>query len=165
MNLVMPVLQAISVLTMLLLPALVRERNVGVERMQRTMIAFLTLFCLGALVYLAVLWLMRDRVFPLFYGGKYAEYAGLPLFLTGMLPLGTCITAVLASALRAMERPDLLFWCSLASMLSALAIGIPMSAAWGVTGALSGLLVSSLITIIMQFRFCRRLSMEARCES
>jgi O-antigen/teichoic acid export membrane protein len=71
------------------------------------------------------------------------------LFLTGLLPLGTCASAVLGNALRALERPDSIFWCYAGSVIGAVAVGIPLSALMGVTGALAGLLASSLITVMM----------------
>jgi O-antigen/teichoic acid export membrane protein len=150
MNFVLPVLQAISALTMLLLPILVRDRQAGgAQRMNRTLVLFLTIFCTGSAIYLLGLWIFRDSIFQTFYGGKYSQYAGWPLFLTGLLPLGTCASAVLGDALRALERPDSIFWCYAGSVIGAVAVGIPLSALMGVTGALAGLLASSFITVLM----------------
>jgi O-antigen/teichoic acid export membrane protein len=150
MNFVLPVLQAISALTMLLLPILVRDRQAGgAQRMNRTLVLFLTIFCTGSALYLLGLWIFRDSIFQTFYGGKYSQYAGWPLFLTGLLPLGTCASAVLGDALRALERPDSIFWCYAGSVIGAVAVGIPLSALMGVTGALAGLLASSFITVLM----------------
>lgn len=154
MNFVLPVLQAISALTMLLLPMLVRDRhNGGVRRMNRTMWQFLSIFAAGAVVYLTGLWLLRDEVFQVFYAGKYSQYAGWPLFLAGLLPLGTCATAVLGNALRALERPDSIFWCYAGSLIGAVTVGVPCSTFLGVSGALLGLLASSLITVLMMAWF------------
>lgn len=150
MNFIMPVLQAIAALSMLLVPMLVRDRDSGgFRKMNRTMLLFLTLFCGGALAYGVVLWFARSHVFQLFYAGKYGQYAGWPFLLAGMLPLGTCATAVLGNGLRALERPDRTFWCYLGSVVSALAAGIPLVRAFGVTGALIGLHLSSLVTAAM----------------
>jgi O-antigen/teichoic acid export membrane protein len=157
MNFVMPVLQAISALTMLLLPMLVRDRvQGGTKKMNRTMLLFLVLFCGGALVYLTGLWIFRGSVFQIFYGGKYGQYAGWALLLTGLLPLGTCASAVLGDGLRALERPDSIFWCYAGSVVGALAVGIPLSATMGVSGALLGLLASSIITIGMMTWFYKK---------
>jgi O-antigen/teichoic acid export membrane protein len=123
--------------------------------MNQTMLLFLILFCAGAGIYLSGLWVFRDAVFNIFYGGKYKQYAGWPLLLTGLLPLGTCATAVLGDALRALERPDFIFWCYMGSIVGAVAIGIPFSASLGVSGALLGLLASSLITVLMMACFYR----------
>jgi len=166
MNFVLPVLQAISALTMLLLPMLVRDRDHGGPRkMNRTMLLFLALFCGGAVVYLTGLWFFRGSVFQIFYGGKYSQYAGWPLFLTGLLPLATCASAVLGQALRALERPDAIFWCTAGSTLGAVAAGVPLSASMGVSGALLGLLASSFITVAMMGWFYWRSLMESGARS
>jgi O-antigen/teichoic acid export membrane protein len=162
MNFALPVAQAISALTMLLLPMLARDRASGPRKMHRTMLQFLALFSGGSLIYLVLLWLVRDYVFDWFYGGKYAQYAGWPLALAGLLPLGTCVTAVLGNALRALERPDLMFWCSAGSAVSTVLLGIPLSARAGVGGALAGLQISSLVSIALMYVFYRRCLRETR---
>ncbi len=147
MNFIMPVLQAISALGMLLLPTLVRDRDAGGPGgMNRTMLLFLGLFCTGALVYGVALFALHHSIFSLFYAGKYAQYAGLPFLLAALLPLGTCATAVLGDGLRALERPDRTFWCYLGSAVSSLAVGIPLARSFGITGALIGLHISSIVT-------------------
>ena len=159
MNFIMPVLQAIAALSMLLVPMLVRDRDSGgFHKMNRTMLLFLTLFSGGAVLYGAALWLARGQVFQLFYAGKYGQYAGWPFLLAGLLPLGTCATAVLGNGLRALERPDQTFWCYLGSVVSALAAGIPLARSFGVTGALLGLHLSSLVTAGMMGWFYWRIS-------
>ena len=70
-NLPLPVLQAISSLSMLLLPLLVRRRHEGGHRqMTRTLLIFLGLFFAGSSLYGLTLWLFRDQAFQFFYGGK-----------------------------------------------------------------------------------------------
>ncbi|MGI8744318.1 MAG: lipopolysaccharide biosynthesis protein [Bryobacteraceae bacterium] len=158
MNFVMPVLQAIAALGMLLVPMLVRDRDSGgFHKMNRTMLLFLGLFCSGAVVYGLALWLLRGHIFQLFYAGKYGQYAGLPFLLAGLLPLGTCATAVLGDGLRALERPDRTFWCYLGSVGSAMVAGIPLARVFGVTGALIGLHLSSIVTASMMGWFYFRL--------
>jgi O-antigen/teichoic acid export membrane protein len=109
------------------------------------------------------LWIVRDHVFQIFYAGKYSQYAGWPLFLTGLLPLGTCASAVLGDGLRALEKPDAIFWCYAGSVIGAVAVGIPLSATMGVSGALLGLIASSAITIVlMGFHYRKSLREAAR---
>jgi O-antigen/teichoic acid export membrane protein len=162
MNFAMPVTQAISALTMLLLPMLARDRAAGPASMNRTMLRFLAMFGGGSLLYLILLWLLRAHVFIWFYGGRYTQYLGWPLTLTGLLPFGTCITAVLGNGLRALERPDLMLWCSVGSVVSTLLLGIPLAAHGGVGGALAGLQISSLVSIILMFVLYRRCLREFR---
>jgi O-antigen/teichoic acid export membrane protein len=145
MNLAMPAAQSINALSGLLLPLLVVHRKErGSLGMAKTMRSFLALFLLGAALYLAVLWGLRSELFRLLYAGKYTEYASWPLLLTGVLPLAACVTAVLGSALCALERPDWVFWCYLASSIVALLVGILLIVKMGVTGALLGMLFSCL---------------------
>ena len=57
------------------------------------------------------------------------------VLLAGALPVGTCITAVLGNAIRALERPDRMFWAYVASAGAAGVFGIPLTARFGVAGA------------------------------
>ena len=163
-NFVMPVLQAIAALNMLLIPSLVRDRRQGgMRRMNQTMLLFFALFCAGCAVYLAALWFFRAQVFQIFYGGQYKQFAGWPLLLAGLLPLGTCASAVLGNALRALERPDRMFWAYIASAASAVLIGIPCAAKFGVSGALLGIHFSSLVLVVTLLLFYQSLAAEDRC--
>lgn len=158
-NFVMPVLQAIAALNLLLLPTLVRDRGAGGEKkMNSTMLLFLGVFCAGCAVYLSALWIFRDQVFRIVYGGRYSEYAGWPLLLAGALPITTCFTAVLGNAVRALERPDRVFWAYIASALSAAVCGIPLAARFGVSGALAGIHLSSLTLAFFLWRAYRTLA-------
>jgi O-antigen/teichoic acid export membrane protein len=157
MNLAMPALQSINALSLLLLPLLVQSRKEsGTHAMANTMRSFLALFLFGSALYLALLWGLRSEIFRLLYAGKYTEYASWPLLLTGVLPLVACVTAVLSNALRALERPDRVFWCYLGSSIVALLGGIALVAIMGVTGALLGQLFSSLTAGTLMFWFYQR---------
>ena len=156
-NLAMPVLHGIAALSMVLLPVLVRTRQKsGIQGMARKMKLALALFVSGAGFYLLVLWAFRIEIFQLLYAGKYASNASLPLLLVGLLPFAGSVTAVLGSGLRALERPDWIFWCYVASSIVALAVGIPLAATMGVGGALGGMLLSSLTTGALMLFFYRR---------
>lgn len=163
MNLAMPALHSISALSILLLPVLVGNRKQGGSPgMARTMRHFLALFVFGAMIYLALLWGLRYEIFHFLYADKYTEFATWPLLLTGILPLGACLMAVFGNALRAMERPDRVFWCYLGSSFVALFAGIPLILSIGVTGALLGQLLSSLTAGALMFCFYRR-HMQKEC--
>lgn len=159
MNFPMPVLQGIAALSSLLLPLLVRDLNRGgAGRMNRTMLVFLGLFVGGASLYGVILWVFHDQAFHLFYGGKYSKYAGLPLLLAGLMPATTCMNTVLSNGLRALSRPDRIFWSYLGSFLAAVAVGIPLAARFGISGALLGLHVSGAVaTLIMVWFYVRSL--------
>jgi O-antigen/teichoic acid export membrane protein len=156
-NLASPALQSINALTLILLPVLVRSRNEGgTLALANTMKSFLVLFLFGSTLYLALLLGLRTEIFRLFYAGKYSEYASWPLLLTGLLPLGACVTAALSNSLRALERPDWIFWCYLGSSVVALLVGIALAAIMGVTGALLGQLFSCLTAGTLMFWFYQK---------
>lgn len=143
MNLAMPALQSTTALGGLLLPILVRDRHRGgPNAMAKTMKLSLALFLSGSACYLALLWEFRLAIFHLLYAGKYTQYASWPLLLVGIVPMLASFSAVLGGALCALERPDSVFWCWLASSGVALGIGVTLAARIGVSGALAGMVVS-----------------------
>lgn len=157
MNLAMPVLHSMAPLCLLLLPALVRNRKEsGTPGMAKTMRAFLALFLFGSMLYLILLWEFRSEAFRLLYAGKYQEYTFLPVILVGILPLGASVIGVLGSGLRALERPEWIFWGYVGSGVVTLLVGIPLAAAVGVAGALLGQLLSSLTAGALMFWLYRR---------
>jgi O-antigen/teichoic acid export membrane protein len=157
LNLAMPALHTITALGVLLLPVLVRDRDRGGPRaMSRTMKLSLALFLSGSACYLALLWGFRFQIFHFLYAGKYTAYAFWPLLVVGLLPFAVSIAAVLASALRALEQPDCVFWAGVASSIVALAVGAPLAIILGVSGALAGLALSFLSTgAVMLFLYNR----------
>lgn len=143
-----------SRLSLLLLPLLVRNRQEsGIRSMSRTLRLALVLFLSGSALYLALLWGLRLELFRFFYAGKYQEYASWPLLLVGLLPFAASVTAMLGSALRALERPDRAFWSYIGTSIAALLAGVPLGAALGVGGAMGGLVISCLATGVLIFLF------------
>jgi O-antigen/teichoic acid export membrane protein len=158
-NFVMPVLQAIAALNLLLLPALVRDRRTGGhKKMTGTMLLFFAVSAVGCALFLTALWVFRGQLFQVFYGGRYGQYAGWPLIFAAALPLGTCATAVFGNAVRALERPDRVFWAYIGSALSTAVLGIPMAARFGVCGALAGIHISSFTLAFLLWRSYRSLA-------
>ncbi len=157
MNLAMPVLHSITPLSSLLLPLLVQARqDRSLQLMEKRMKSFLGLIIAGSAVYLGLLLYFRLEVLNLCYAGKYLEYGWLPVFLVGLLPFTVSLNAVFSSALRALERPDWVFWCYFGSSVVTLVAGIPLSAKLGIVGALSGLLLSSLTTGLVALLFYKQ---------
>ena len=160
-NFIMPATQGVMALNMLMLPALVRDRrHGGTRKMNQTMALFLLLLGGGCALYLSALWLFRDHLFQLFYGGRYSQYRGWPLLLAGALPIGTCLYSAIGNGLRALERPDRLFWAFVGSSAAAVLFGIPLTARFGVTGALLGNHCSAVVFIAMLAWLYRSLSRE-----
>jgi O-antigen/teichoic acid export membrane protein len=148
MNLIMPVLHANFALSLLLVPLFTRaynDKNDG--RLSYLVRMALITFSCSATCYWVFLLLFREELFVWIYRGRYAAHIDL-LLLAGALPLLVGVSAVFGSALRAMERLDQVFWCSIASCIAALTLGIWLTVTSGVTGALLGLLASSATTTL-----------------
>lgn len=161
MNLANPVLHSLAAFGMLLIPLLVRHRDQGgIRRVRRAVGRVVALSLLGSLAYLALLWSFGAEILRLLYGGKYVEYSSAPILLVGLLPVLASLTMALGVALRALERPDRLFWCYLASGGMALVAGVPLAAVYGLIGALLGVLLSYGAGAVTMFVFLRRCSAE-----
>jgi O-antigen/teichoic acid export membrane protein len=155
-NLAMPVLQSTSALGILLLQLLVRHRwNGGSGSMDRPMRRFLAVFLVGGGLYAGFLWVFRFQVLQLVYGGKYIQYASLPLLLTALLPLALCCAEPFQGGLRALQRPDLMFRSNALGAFFCLTCGWLMVTSLGVAGALAGMLLSRLIVAITSFLYYR----------
>jgi O-antigen/teichoic acid export membrane protein len=164
LNLAMPALHTIAALGVLLLPILVRDRDCGGPRaMKRTMKLSLALFLLGSACYLALLWGFRLQIFHFLYAGKYDAYASWPLLLVGLLPIAQSLPSVMAGALRALERPNLVFWSFVGSGVLALALGVPLVSSLGVGGALVGIVASYVLTGALMLFFRMRSVPRKRC--
>jgi len=162
MNLAMPAIHGVIACGLLAMPLFVRHRHAGGSRlMQRTVRRVTGVFVAGAATYLLLVWFFRVPILALLYGGRYLEYSGLPVFLVGLVPLGTALTVSLGCALRALERPDLVFWANVAASVISLSLGLRLTAAWGVLGAVAGYLVSYGAFAAALWIFYQRLRSEA----
>ena len=130
-----------SVLSTLLVPLLVKSRSDGSGRFKRMVLGMLGLFTAVGLGYWGVVSLFNQPLVDLLYNGKFAEEAYL-LAVLGLIPLANGIGAVLSAALRAIERPDLIFWSSLAATVVTLALGIPITYFYGLVGAAASLVIT-----------------------
>jgi O-antigen/teichoic acid export membrane protein len=103
------------------------------------------LFTLGTGLYGLLLGLFHDPVIAWIYGGKYTEYSHL-LWFVAFVPLVFAQIMVLSTALRALERPDLLFWAEALSTIVVLTLGLGLVATLEVTGAVIGTLAAQVTT-------------------
>ena len=157
MNLAMPVLHSNSALSMVLMPTLVLDRHrAGRAAMNRTIRFHLLLLFSGSFVYLIVLLTCHGTLLRLLYGDKYSAYGLFPLLVVGLLPFGSAATMILGNGLRALGKPDRIFWCYAAATLATVVLGIPLVFALGVPGALIGLFLSGMTTSISMLWFYQR---------
>lgn len=145
LNLVMPLLQSLSALAILLLPTLVRVR--GRPAFRKLSLFALALFVGGAVAYWLALGAFAEPLVNVLYKGRYHHTAEL-LWVIGLLPISAAIIAVLSTMLRAIERPDQIFWAYVVSAIVTATVGIAALASWGLLGAAVGQLAASVATTI-----------------
>jgi O-antigen/teichoic acid export membrane protein len=148
-NLINPVLHTLAALSSVLIPTLVRrlDRH-GIGGITRTMKGLLALLVPTSMAYAIGLWWFRTALFQVFYDGKYREYSGVPILLVGAIPIVVGVVMVLGAGLRALERPDYVFFAYVAASLSTLCVGLPLSHMLGIAGAAAGMLVSSTVAAL-----------------
>jgi O-antigen/teichoic acid export membrane protein len=161
MNFASPMLQACAALHTLLLPysarVLEQRPSDGVSVILRRM-TFLCVAC--AVPYWIVLLLFRGTAFRLLYSGRYTEVAYL-------LPV-VALASVAGSAffgpsivLRSLEAPRLIFAAVAVSSLISFLIGIPLTRAWGVSGAVWSIVLSETLAFVAAVVLLRRKSARA----
>ena len=143
MNLVMPVLHAVGALSTLLLPSLVRVRETPAFR--TALVTALVLFTGGTVVYWLLVATFANPLLTLLYKERYAEHAHL-MWSLGALPVVAAIAGVLGAAVRALERPSDAFIASLGAAGTAATLGLWLVFRYGIAGAITGLIASSLAT-------------------
>lgn len=161
LNLAQPASQSISALGVLLMPILVRDREIrGLGGMAKTMKLSTILFISVSSVYMALLWTFRFHIFHSLYGSKFSAYDSWPLLAVGLIPIAQALPNVVGAALGAIERPKLGFWADSVSAAFALVVGVPLAFCLGVGGALLGIALSytvmGLLTLFFYIRSVRR---------
>ena len=157
-NLILPMLQFTTVMSLLLLPqaAASFSENGGTQfRGNTRVIVFLFGAC--GIAYLTGLLLLGGWLFRHLYGGRYTEFAHL-------LPLAALPIPLLAAAqgfsiaLRAMRGPgEILLGHTVSGTLTIL-MGLALTYSWGLGGALLSQLISSLVfMIVIAHRYSARL--------
>ena len=156
MNFAAPMLQACAALHTLMLPYTARvleKRGIsGVSVVLRRM----TLLCVACAVpYWVVLLLFKGPAFRLLYSGRYTEVAYL-------LPI-VALASVAGSAffgpsivLRSLESPGSIFAAVSVSSAISVAVGIPLTRALGVGGAVWSIALSEALAFVAAVVFVRR---------
>jgi O-antigen/teichoic acid export membrane protein len=156
MNLILPVQHINSAVTVLLSPLLVKaSKAAGREGLASMVYITLSLFAVSSAAYWGLLAVLRSQIIEWLYKGQYAEYSNL-LLAVGLLPFFGGMTASFGSALRAIERPDLVFWCYVAATVVALTVGLWLLATQGVKGAVIGTLASNFVTATLMIALYAR---------
>jgi O-antigen/teichoic acid export membrane protein len=82
-------------------------------------------------------------VIHVLYAGKFDELAPM-LFLLALVPLTMAIGNTMSDAIRAAEKPRLVFYSAVSSALATFIIGVPLVRHFGLQGAVYGMIVSGL---------------------
>lgn len=156
LNLMLPVQNCVAGLSMVLMPSLVHDHTQsGTAGMNRTMTSHFSVLAGIAITYSLALWISSHFVLRLLYGDKYEMLGRNLILFSGMIPLGAAAISIIGNGLRALERPDLIFWCYVAATVVSAAAGVPLTAIWGVTGALVGMCLASFagsISMLVLYR-------------
>ncbi|HTD47393.1 MAG TPA: hypothetical protein VK881_09015 [bacterium] len=139
-NLILPVQHVYTAMAILLVPALVRAR--GEAEFGRLTSLTLALVTAGSLAYCALLIVFHHPIMAWMYGGQYEGYIDV-LWMLGFVLVASGAASILSGALRALERPDQVFWAYGLSTVAVLTFGLWATVAWGVVGAGLGLALSS----------------------
>jgi O-antigen/teichoic acid export membrane protein len=142
--LIAPVEQVMISLSFLALPALTARYAA------RNFAGFMSLWKRYALAMVGITFLfalavrlLGTAVMHVLYAGKFDGLAPL-LFLLALVPLWTGIGNTFSDAIRAAERPRLVFYAYVSSAIATFVLGIPLVIYWGLRGAVYGMSVSGV---------------------
>ena len=153
-NPLLPMQHVITSLSVLLVPGLVR-RGRGSSFAQLVNLA-MTVFLAGGAIYAAFLVFFAGPLVNWMYGGRYDTAARWLPFLTPLL-LTSGVSSAFSGALRAANRPDLLFKAYACSAVTALVLAVPLLRHGGIGGAVLLMLITAGVTAIMLVAGRRRI--------
>jgi len=150
LNFLIPISRVGAAFIPLLIAAFARLPD---ERKHRTMRQLSGVFTIGALLYGGCLLFFFSPLLSWLYNGQYTEDDTVAWLLGGLaLCLGS--VTVPSSMLRALARPDCVFWAQAMSAVVTLTLGVGLAAAWGVKGAIMGFCLSALTaTVAMEILY------------
>jgi len=156
MNFVLPLAQAQTALSMLLVPYAARTYAQEGRQGARALTVKITLLSVGAAAaYWGLVVPLRNPLLHFLYSDKYTAVA----YLVPLVAVGSVFwTAAYGSsvALRAMESPDSIFWAFCGATVVSLIVGIPATWAFGLPGAVWGINLSDASSFLMVAYLLRR---------
>lgn len=157
-NLIMPAVQLYLAASAILVPAFSRRRQH--RRVASLMWLVLLVLVAGAAVYALLIGLFGGALIDLVYRGRYTQYADLA-WLMGLILLPIAAFTTFGAILRACERPDRELTANVAATAVA-CVGIIAIAAWGLLGAVLGLLASCITMMLVTLWWVLRTDTESR---
>jgi len=144
-NLVTPVDQVFVAMAMLVLPVMAhRYAQQGMARLVPLWRAYCTgvLVLTGGFAASAMIW--GKAAMHVVYAGRFDDIARL-ICILALLPVVMGIGNSMNLALKAIEKPGVVFWAYLASGAATFLLGIPLLMHFGLRGAVYGMLASGCV--------------------
>jgi O-antigen/teichoic acid export membrane protein len=145
LNLAMPVTQSLAALSLLVLPHAAQvTQSEGWAGAKRQAMTVGSLFAAGAALYWTIIIVCGAPLISFLYAGRYGDTVSyLPWLALASIAAGAVAGPV--SALRALQTPATVCLTFSISSVVGLCVGIPGTRAYGIAGAISGILVSSVL--------------------
>lgn len=161
-NIFLPLIQANSALVVLLLPSLVRASDAA--SYSRLLRMALLVMAGVPFVFWLLAGLLHVPLMRLLYGTRFDSDAWL-LWVLGVQPVLAGALAVLNSVLASRQRPDRVFFASMASTIFALSAGLVLTWRHGLTGVALAGVISLAINLTFAAWFVRGLPRQATEEA
>lgn len=156
MNFALPMEQTFTALSCLFLPYAARIQEQHGRASAGPLTRRITLVYVGgAVVYWLVFLPMKAQAFHFLYGGKYTEVA----YLIPYVALETILWSASfgpAIVLRAMESSISIFYARCIASVISLAVGIPLTHAYGLWGVMVGIVLTNVVAFVMTMYLLRR---------
>lgn len=165
MNVIMPAMQTNVALSVVILPAMARASRGPRSYFTRIVGLTTALFMGGALLYGLLAAIFSRPVLGMLYGPQYGAFAPI-LWVLAVLPVMAGWKAALSGALRALRRPDALFYANVAASLATATIGLLCVTVWHLVGAGFGFVLSAFVgALVLSFRFVPAMDAATRVSS
>jgi len=153
-NLVLPAQRIFIATGILALPWLSGQRLIhGKNYVGKKVLAITVINVLFSVSYVAVLIMFREGIVKLLYGESYyLQFLWLVPYLGAVVIIGSLVHG-LYLGLKAMERPDAVFWSQTAAVAVTMTIGLYLVMTLKLYGAVLGCIVSSATAAIVPMFF------------
>jgi O-antigen/teichoic acid export membrane protein len=162
LNLALPMAQTYAALALLMLPraAGVAQRE-GWPGMKREALNIACAFTAIAILYWAAVIIWRVELVGFLYSGNYGNIAHLvPWLAIASIASGTIFGPL--CAFRAMQSPATVCWVYLSSSIVGIVVGVPATRAYGLSGTVLGIVLSSVLSLVFATIWLARRRSETR---
>jgi O-antigen/teichoic acid export membrane protein len=153
MNLLAPLFQGTSAICVLFMPVLAASR--ATEEFRRVLRSLAVLLGLAGVAFWVLIAAFGDPLVRLTYGAAYLERADVLPWLASLCVLNA-VAGVYGAGLRALERPDSVFWAYLAGSATLLVLGVALIPSGGLVGATVGSAIAWVVALFLLRRSCWR---------